>query len=186
MSDSGKPTSSGRGTLIALLMVVALIVVALVKLWPNRDSEPAVSSPEAVGPERPVGRERPSNWQSEKPGVPGRGEELETLETGGEIDSFLSDYGRLRDVDEKVDRLTEVRSLDPPDHPAIVRLLLSEVFDADPIVRESAREALAEYGGVTAQRELESLLAARPDAPERHELESVLDFIGTPGIDSLR
>lgn len=171
---------------MALLMVVALVAVAVVKLWPNRDGEPGAPSPGAVGTERPVGRERPSNRQSEKPVDPRRGEALEALEMGAEIDNFLRDYGRLRDVDEKVDRLTEVRSLDPPDHPAVVRLLLSEVFDADPIVRESAREALAEYGGVTAQRELESLLAARPDAPERHELESVLDFIGTPGIDSLR
>lgn len=169
---------------MALPLGVGLVLVAGAIFLLNRGDDDSAQEPEGKAPPsgKVFGGERPASGDPTPPAYEGGsgGREVESSE---EIDRFLSDYARVQDLAGKMDLLTDVRSLDPPDHPAVIRLLLGEMFDGEEAVRATARDALAEYGDATAIRELEIMLNARPDVPERQEVEQVLDFLRMPRLE---
>ncbi len=167
---------------LAVTLAAIAVVAAIILLKPSESEkssalateiQPRKSRPR-MAPAPDSGSPAPERTRSAQPADP------DTAEGLAEIDEFLKNYRKAADSDEKIDLLADVRKIDLEDRPAINELLLSEIFDPDEEVRDSARTALTEYGGENAHQALAELLQARPDAPEITELKKVLDFLILP------
>ncbi len=163
--------------------LAAVAVVAAIFLF--KPSEPEKAPPPATKTQSGNAHPRMSGGSDSGTTAPERSGSAEatdpdTAEGLAEIDGFLKSYRKAADSEEKIDLLSSVRKLDLEDRPVVNDFLLNEIFDSDPEIRENARDALLEYGGKNAHRSLGDLLQARPDIPERKELENILDDLLLP------